>query len=165
MIQQYSRFFRAPALLLTAGTLVLAVALAQKSAPNTIHVPPFLPQENEPVASIVVNPPLAGPLEQGRVIIQYRAENLRIMPVFGAAATAVSPRIGHIHVTVDDSPWRWADTSGAPIILNGLPAGPHKVLLELANPNHQILNKAVVTFVVPETGKPETGTNNKQSRP
>jgi len=45
-------------------------------------------------------------LAQGRVVIQYRAENLRIVPVFGPAALNVLPRIGHIHVTVDDAPWR-----------------------------------------------------------
>src|SRR5437667_4356244 len=43
-------------------------------------------------------------------------------------ASATFPR--HIHVTVDDAPWRWADASGEPLIINGLPAGPHKVLIE-----------------------------------
>jgi hypothetical protein len=28
----------------------------------------------------------------------------------------VSPRVGHIHVTVDDAPWHWADGSGEPLI-------------------------------------------------
>jgi Family of unknown function (DUF6130) len=32
---------------------------------------------------IVIDPPLAEWLAQGRVVIQYRAENLRIVPVFG----------------------------------------------------------------------------------
>ena len=50
-------------------------------------------------------------------------EHLHILPVFGPAALAASPRIGHIHVTVDDSPWHWADASGNPIIVKGLPAG------------------------------------------
>jgi Family of unknown function (DUF6130) len=54
----------------------------------------------------IIDPPLEEPLMHGRVVIQYRAENLRIVPVFGPAALAVSPRIGHIHVTVDDSPWQ-----------------------------------------------------------
>jgi hypothetical protein len=43
----------------------------------------------------------------------------------------------------------WADASGEPFIINGLPAGPHKVLIELVNANHQTLDKAVVTFVIP----------------
>ena len=104
----------------------------------------------EPPAKIIVDPPLGDSLAQGRVVIQYRAENLRIVQVFGPAALDVSPRIGHIHVTVDDAPWRWADASGEPLIINGLPAGPHKVLVELVNANHRTLDQKVVTFSVPE---------------
>jgi len=104
----------------------------------------------EPPAKIVIDPPLADWLAHGRVVIQYRAENLRIVPVFGPKALDVSPRIGHIHVTVDDAPWRWADASGEPLIINGLPAGPHKILIELVNANHQTLDKGIVTFAIPE---------------
>jgi hypothetical protein len=103
----------------------------------------------QPPSKIIVDPPLAEPLSHGMVFIQYRAENLRIVPVFGPNALDVSPRIGHIHVIVDDAPWHWADTSGEPLILVGLPAGPHKVQIILANANHQPLDKAVVEFVVP----------------
>jgi hypothetical protein len=85
----------------------------------------------------------------GRVVVQYRTENLRIMPVFGVAALGVMPRVGHIHVTVDDAPWRWADVSGEPLIVNGLPSGPHKLLIELVDATHHTLDHAVVTFVVP----------------
>jgi hypothetical protein len=38
----------------------------------------------------------------GRVFIQYRTENLRILPVFDATALQVSPRVGHLHDKVDD---------------------------------------------------------------
>jgi hypothetical protein len=101
-------------------------------------------------AKIIVDPPLAAPLARGLVFIQYRTENLRIVPVFGPNALDVSPRIGHIHVVVDDAPWHWADASGEPLILVGLPAGPHKVQIILANANHQPLDRAVVEFVVPK---------------
>src|SRR3989442_9279808 len=77
------------------------------------------------------------------------SRSVRIVPVFGPNALDVSPRIGHIHVTVDDAPWRWADASGEPLIINGLPAGPHKVLIELVNANHQTLDKGILTFVIP----------------
>ena len=107
--------------------------------------------EKQPPAKIIVDPPLAEPLSHGRVFIQYRAENLRIVPVFGPNALDVTPRIGHIHVSVDGAPWHWADTSGEPLILVDLPPGPHKVQIILANANHQPLDKAVVEFVVPET--------------
>jgi hypothetical protein len=106
--------------------------------------------EQQPPAKIVVDPPLAEPLSRGQVFIQYRAENLRIVPVFGPNALDVSPRIGHIHVILDDAPWHWADASGEPLILVGLPAGPHKVQIILANANHQPLDRATVEFVVPE---------------
>ena len=110
---------------------------------------PGVPLASEPPAKIVIDPPLADSLTHGRVVIQYRAENLRIVPVFGPNALDVSPRIGHIHVTVDDAAWRWADASGEQLIINGLPAGPHKVLIELVNANHQTLDQGVVSFVVP----------------
>jgi hypothetical protein len=108
------------------------------------------PLENEPPAKIVVDPPLAESLSHGRVVIQYRAENLHIVPVFGAAALAVSPRIGHVHVTVDDAPWVWADASGDPVIINGLPPGPHKVLIQLETANHRLLDQGMVRFTVPD---------------
>jgi hypothetical protein len=64
-----------------------------------------------------------------------------VLGLIGAAAVLyasdVSPRIGHIHVTVDDAPWHWADASGEQLIITGLPAGPHKVLIELVDANHR----------------------------
>ena len=62
-----------------------------------------------------------------------------IMAVFGAAALNVSPRLGHLHVTVDDLPWHWADTSDNNTIdLVAMTPGQHKVLIELVNPEHQV---------------------------
>jgi len=104
----------------------------------------------EPPAKIVADPPLPGPLaSRGVVIIQYCAQNIHLEPVFGAGALAASPRVGHIHVRLDDAPWVWADASGTPVILMGLPPGPHKVALELQDASHQPLDKAEVKFVVP----------------
>ena len=109
------------------------------------------PLQNEPPAKITIDPPLPEPLSRGRVVIQYRAENLHIVPVFGPAALVVSPRVGHIHVTVDGAPWVWADTSGEPVVLNGLPPGPHTIRLELESANHQRLDEGAVMFTVPTT--------------
>ena len=111
-------------------------AMAQ-SARAVLGPAGVVPLSSQPAPRIVIDPPLEEPLAHGRFVIQYRAENLRIVPVFGAAALGVSPRIGHIHVTVDDASWHWADASGEPLILNGFPAGPHKILIELVNANHQ----------------------------
>jgi hypothetical protein len=105
----------------------------------------------EPAAKIVVDPPLAEPLSRGVVFIQYRTENLQIVPVFGAKAVEVLPRIGHLHVAVDGAPWVWAETGGGPLIVAGLPAGPHKIEITLVNANHQPLDRTVVVeFVIPE---------------
>ena len=108
-----------------------------------------VPLASEPPAKIIIDRPLADSLAHGRVVIQYRTENLRIVQVFGPAALDVSPRIGHVHVTVDDAPWRWADASGEPLIINGLRSGPHKILIELVNANHQTLDQGMVNFVIP----------------
>ena len=145
---------RKTSVLALAAALLAGPAFAQ-SLPNLSAgevlgpagvVPLTAPQ---PPARLVVDPPLPGPLAQGRVFIQYRAENLRIEPVFGPAALAVTPRIGHVHVTVDDAPWHWADASGEPIILVGLPSGPHRVQIVLADANHRPLDSATISFVVP----------------
>jgi hypothetical protein len=71
------------------------------------------------------------------------------VPVFGPAALAVSPRIGHIHVTVDDAAWHWADASGVPVIINGLTPGEHKILIQLVNADHQPIDQGTVRFTIP----------------
>jgi hypothetical protein len=126
-----------------------ASATDAQSARDILGPPPVVPLESEPPARLIVDPPIAEALAKGRVYIQYRAENLRIVQVFGPAALAVSPRIGHVHVTVDDTPWHWADASGEQLIITGLPVGPHKVLIELVNANHRTIDQKTVSFVVP----------------
>src|SRR5450432_1289284 len=110
---------------------------------------PVVPLAGQPPVKIIIDPPLADSLAHGRVVIQYRAENLRIVQVFGPNALDVSPRIGHIHVTVDDAPWHWLDASGEPLTITGLTAGSHKVLIELVNAAHQTLDYGVVKFDIP----------------
>jgi hypothetical protein len=126
---------------------------AAQSAREVIGATPLLPIEHEAPPRLIVDPPLAEPLAAGRVYIQYRSENIRILPVFGEAALDVSPRLGHLHITVDDAPWHFVDSSGATIILVGLPAGPHKVLIELADPTHHVLARETLNFVVPTPWK------------
>ena len=122
-----------------------------------------IPLASEPPAKIIVDPPLPDALARGLVVIQYRTENLRIVPVFGPgsimaatcglnlpAALDLSPRIGHLHRTVDYGPWHWVDASGEPLIIQSLTPGPHRVLIELADPTHRVIDHAVVNLVVPE---------------
>jgi hypothetical protein len=135
---------------MTACTLLGTSASAQ-SAKDIRGPSPLLAIENEAPAKLIVDPPIPEALALGRVFIQYRTENLRVVPVFGKGALAVSPRIGHIHITVDDAPWHFVDASGETIILVGLPSGPHKVLIELADPMHKVITSETVKFTVPAT--------------
>jgi len=111
---------------------------------------PFLPVVNEPAPELFVDLPLAAPLARGAVIIPYRTRHFRILPIFGSGAADVSPRSGHLHVSVDDLPWRWADAGdNESVVVVGLPPGPHKILIELATPEHKVLAGKAVSFVVP----------------
>lgn len=109
-----------------------------------------VPLTDEPPARLVVDDPLPDQLALGRVVVQYRTENCHIVPVYGPAALAVSPRVGHLHVTVDDASWHWLDASNEPVTLNGFPAGQHTLLIELADPTHKIMTAKSVTFIIPD---------------
>jgi hypothetical protein len=140
-----------------AGGAVLATNAFAQSAREVRGPTPYLAIENEPPPKLIADPPLAAGLAQGIVWIQYRVENVRILPVFGAGALDVSPRVGHLHIHVDDLPWLWADASDLNTIdLAGVPPGQHKVLIELVNANHQVFPECAscrqtVTFAIPES--------------
>lgn len=129
--------------------IALAAAANAQSARDIRGPSPLVAIEDEPPPRLVVDPPLPGPLAAGRVFIQYRAENMRILPVFGTGALDVSPRVGHVHITVDGAPWHFVDASGVTIILVGLAPGSHEVLVELADPTHRVLAQERVRFTVP----------------
>jgi len=149
---------------LVMGACLMAAPGSAQTARQVRGAAAVEPIANEPAGKIVVDPPLAEPLSRGLVVIQYRTDNLHIAPVFGPAALAVSPRVGHIHVTVDDAMWVWADASGEPVILNGLAPGPHKVLLQLETANHQELDSGAVQFTIPNDTHPGS-THGAESRP
>ena len=131
---------------LAAGAMLAVSASAQDVGAPT----PFLPLLNESAPRLFVEPPIPDRLAHGSVLIPYRTENFRILPVFGPGALDVSPRAGHLHITVDDLPWHWADASDdRTVVVVGLPPGSHKVLIELADPNHRVITGQAVTFTVP----------------
>ena len=138
------------AVIVAAGTLLAAIAFAQ-SAKEISGATPYAAIENEPAPKLILAPPLPDLLAQGVVWIQWRAENVHILPVFGKGALSASPRIGHLHVHVDDLPWWWADPSNVNTIdLAGMPPGPHKILIELVDANHEVFpgQSKMVTFTV-----------------
>jgi uncharacterized protein DUF6130 len=121
------------------------------SAKEVRGATPYIELKNEPAPKLIVDPPLPDLLDQGVVWIQWRAENVHILPVFGKGALSASPRIGHLHVHVDDLPWWWADPSNVNTIdLAGMPPGPHKILIELVDANHEVFpgQSKMVTFTV-----------------
>jgi hypothetical protein len=148
-----------------AGTMLATSAFAQ-SAREFRGASPFETScpdagadcriENEPAAKLIVDPPLPGALAQGLFLAQYRVENVRILQAFGPSALSVSPRIGHLHINVNDLPWTWADASDNNTVdIGGFPPGEHKVKIDLVDANHQVLNgqSVVTTFTVPATAK------------
>jgi uncharacterized protein DUF6130 len=153
---------------LVAMVAVVAAAWAQtspragaesppRSAKEVRGASPYLEIKDEPPPKLIVDPPLPNLLAQGVVWVQWRVENVNIVPVFGKGALNVSPRVGHLHIHMDDLPWLWADASNLNTIdLAGVPPGPHKLLIELANPNHEVFpgQSKTIAFTIP---KPTSG--------
>ena len=128
-------------------------ASAQPSARDIRGPAPVVPLASEPAPKLIVDDPLPDQLAKGLVVVQYRTENLRIVPVYGPAALSVSPRIGHLHITIDDATWHWADASNEPLIINGMTAGPHRILIEMVDPTHKMISSKTVKFIIPELKK------------
>ena len=75
---------------------------------------------------------------------------MRKLPVSGPAARNLSPRVGHLHITVDDLPWLWADFGQSnTVVLVGLPRGEHKVRIELVDAEGGLFTAQMVTFNAP----------------
>ena len=133
------------------GTVVSATAFAQ-SAMEIRGASPYVAIEDEPAPKLIVDPPLPGGLAIGVFWAQYRVENVHIAQVFGAGALQVSPRVGHLHITVDDLPWWWADASDNNTVdIAGFSPGPHKVTIALVDADHNVFPGQMVTvpFIVP----------------
>jgi hypothetical protein len=134
-----------PLAAVAACTMLATGALAQSAV---------VPIGDEPAPRLIVEAPLPGPLARGVVYIPYRVENLRILSLGGATASKVSPRVGHLHITLDDLPWFWADYGQSnTIILGGLPRGQHKVRIEVVDPEGNVFTGQTVTFYLPGTSK------------
>ena len=139
-----------------AGALLATSAFAQ--SPIEAGASPYVTIENEAPPRLIVDPaPLSAGLAHGLVWVQYRVENVRILPVFGTGAIGTSPRLGHLHVHMDDLPWGWVEASADNTIsVAGLPPGQHKMLIELVDTAHHLFAgceecRKTVTFTVPET--------------
>ena len=136
------------------GTVLATTAFAQ-SAKQVRGASPYVPITNEPAPRLFVDAPLAEGLTQGVYWAQYRVENLRIVPVFGAGARQTSPRVGHLHVIVDDLPWWWADASDNNTVdIANFPPGQHRVKIQLVDADHNVFpgQEVTHTFTRPARG-------------
>ena len=125
----------------------MSTTLAEAGAPVQSAIVAI---EDEPAPRLIVEAPLPGPLAQGVAFIPYRVENLRILPLAGEGARDVSPRVGHLHITVDDLPWQWADFGESnTVVLVGMPRGRHKVLIQVVDPVGTVYTEQSVTFDAP----------------
>jgi hypothetical protein len=125
---------------------------APQSAKEVRGASPYIEIKNEPAPKLIVDDPLPDLLDKGVVWIQWRVENVHIVPVFGKGALNASPRVGHLHIHVDDLPWWWADASNINTIdLAGMPPGPHKIRIVLVDANHEPFpgQSKTVTFTIP----------------
>lgn len=149
---------------IVAAALVAAVVAAHaqtsartdgktvQSAKDIVGATPLIELKNEPAPTLIVDPPSPDLLPLGVVVIQWRAENVHIVPVFGQGALNASPRVGHLHVHVDDVPWLFANWSENSLDLAEMPPGVHKIRIELVNANHEVFpgQSKTVTFTVPK---------------
>ena len=150
---RYDSSRRKPAMAGLVATLLAFTGTEAASAETATPASMPVPADSQPAPRLFVDPPLPGPLAAyGAATLPFRVENIQIAPVFGAAANDVTPRIGHLHVTVDDLPWHWATaTSENFIAVAPLSPGRHSVRIEVAAPDHRVLVGQTVTFVVPES--------------
>lgn len=136
----------------TAAAFATPGGASAQTARDVRGPSPFEEVRNQPAPRLIVDPPFQEPLKFGVFQAQYRVENLHIVPVFGAAATQVSPRVGHLHIIVDDLPWWWADAGDNNTVdVANLPPGPHEVTVRLVNANHELFpgQEVVLKFVIP----------------
>jgi hypothetical protein len=133
---------------ITCSALAASAASAQ-TAKDIRGATELVALDNEAPQKLIVDAPIPEQLALGRVFIQYRTENLRIIPVYNKTALGVSPRVGHLHYYVDGQTWPIVDSSNETLVLVGLPPGPHTVVLELADPTHKPITRQTVQFVIP----------------
>lgn len=139
-----------------ATVTVLATTALAQSARDIRGASPYVEIKREAPPKLIVDPPLPEGLPLGVFWAQYRVENLHIVPVFGPGALKVSPRVGHLHIIVDDLPWWWADSSDNNTVdIAGFPPGPHKVRILLVDGNHNPIpgQDVTVNFTIPKSAK------------
>src|SRR5260221_12452190 len=106
---------RTPRAFKNAAVIGVAVALyplaaSAQTARDAKGTTELVALDSEPAVKLIVDPPIPEQLALGRVFIQYRTENLRILPGFNRTALAGSPAVGALQVKVGDQTRPFVDT-------------------------------------------------------
>lgn len=139
------------AVLIFALSLVAPAAYAEDAVDHTTPATPATAAGA--AAHLTLDAPIAPLLAKGVVVIQFHTGDLKIAPIYGPEGLAASPRVGHLHVTLDGASWHWVHAGPDPLAIQGLAPGPHTVRVDLADPTHKVVETQSVSFVVPELPK------------
>lgn len=124
------------------------VAFAADESHGHVVAPGAMP--SEPEAQLFVEAPLPDALANGALVLPFHTEHLQIASLAAAPLPAGSPRTGHLHLALDGAAWHWVQADAGPIVMFGLSAGSHTLLVELADVNHRVLDKRSVAFTIPK---------------
>lgn len=143
---------------LTACFLAIPTAQAADHAGMMVATPKAASAhiEEETGPKLILSAPDATILKDGYVYLPFRVENMTILPIYteiaGEETTKLKPTIGHLHVMVDGTGWKWIHASTDPIYFGQLTPGAHKIELELVNAAHSVINVQTINVDVPERG-------------
>lgn len=147
------------AALLLAGAGFLSPAYSAEQAHAHVQVSTSSPQSALPTSADAAAPTLtllpvrADVLKDGYVYLPFHVENLTILPLYteihGKETTSLRPKIGHLHVMVDNNGWNWIHAIADPIYFGPLPRGAHQVKVELVDAAHQVIEVKTASIVVP----------------
>ena len=129
-----------------AGYAASARAQSAKDVRGAIALVPI---DNEAAPKLIVDPPVPEQLALGRVFIQYRTENFRILPVFNKTALSVSPRVGHLHYYVDGQAFPTVDTSNETLVIVGLVTQERDATTLICRANYPVM-RGLLEFLVAE---------------
>jgi hypothetical protein len=133
---------------------LLAVSSVQAADPGHDASPNAgASSQAEATPKLTLMPPRADVLKDGFVYLPFKVENMTILPLYteihGADVTKLHPKIGHLHVMVDNSGWSWIHALTDPIYFGPLSKGSHTISIELVDAAHAVIEVQSIKVVVP----------------
>ncbi|MFT4053797.1 MAG: DUF6130 family protein [Novosphingobium sp.] len=120
---------------------------------KTMPVPPHVREQGAATVtpSLTLSAPCAEALQDRQVYIAFRVDNMAVIPLYteinGDTVTTLTPKIGHLHVTVDDAGYSWIHASNDPIYFGPVTPGTHTVRVDLVDAAHETLQTQTVRFI------------------